>query len=127
MGAATATILTSLGARVTALDVRPTEVPVERALEVDLRDRASIERAAESIDGPIHGYFGCAGLPGPPFSGLDVILVNFAGARHLVDLVLPKIPVGGAMAVVASKCRYGVWVKRDEMLTQKKTGQSLRP
>ena len=52
MGAATATILTRLGARVTALDVRPTEASVDRALEVDLRDRASIEKAAEAIEGP---------------------------------------------------------------------------
>lgn len=70
MGAATATILTKLGARVTALDVRPTEASVDRALEVDLRDRTSIERAAESIDGPVHGYFGCAGLPGGASRGV---------------------------------------------------------
>src|SRR6202011_1220665 len=107
MGAATATILTSLGARVTALDVRPTEVPVDRALEVDLRDRTSMEKAAESIEGPVDGYFGCAGLPGPPFSGLDVMLVNFVGARHLVNLVLPKIPAGGAIAVIASNAAMG--------------------
>jgi NAD(P)-dependent dehydrogenase (short-subunit alcohol dehydrogenase family) len=50
MGAATATILTQLGARVTALDVRPSEVLVDRVLEVDLRDRDSIETAAESIN-----------------------------------------------------------------------------
>jgi NAD(P)-dependent dehydrogenase (short-subunit alcohol dehydrogenase family) len=73
MGAATATILTQLGARVTALDARPTEVAVERTLEVDLRDRFSIEKAAEAIEGPVDGYFGCSGLPGPPFSGLDVM------------------------------------------------------
>lgn len=117
MGAATATILTKLGARVTALDVRPTEASVDRALEVDLRDRTSIERAAESIDGPVHGYFGCAGLPGPPFSGLDVLLVNFVGARHLVDLVLPKIPAGGAIAVVASNAAMG-WQKELEQLME---------
>ncbi|BCO66707.1 hypothetical protein MINTM007_13180 [Mycobacterium intracellulare] len=116
-GRSPATILTKLGARVTALDVRPTEASVDRALEVDLRDRTSIERAAESIDGPVHGYFGCAGLPGPPFSGLDVLLVNFVGARHLVDLVLPKIPAGGAIAVVASNAAMG-WQKELEQLME---------
>src|SRR5260370_788454 len=102
MGAATATILTNLGARVTALDVRPTAVPVDRVLEVDLCDRTSIERAAESVEGPVDGYFGCAGLPGRPFSGLDLMLVNFVGGRHLVYLVLPKIPTGGRIAAVTS-------------------------
>ena len=116
MGAATAAILTNLGARVTALDVRPTEVSVDRALEVDLRDRASIEKAAEAIEGPVDGYFGCAGLPGPPFSGLDVMLVNFVGARHLVNLVLPKIPAGGAIAVVASNAAMGWQLELEQLM-----------
>jgi NAD(P)-dependent dehydrogenase (short-subunit alcohol dehydrogenase family) len=116
MGAATATILTRLGARVTALDVRPTEISVDRALEVDLRDRASIEKAAEAIEGPVDGYFGCAGLPGPPFSCLDVMLVNFVGARHLVDLVLPNIPAGGAIAVVASNAAMGWQLELEQLM-----------
>jgi NAD(P)-dependent dehydrogenase (short-subunit alcohol dehydrogenase family) len=116
MGAATATILTNLGARVTALDVRPTDVSVDRVLDVDLRDLASIEKAAETIGGPVDGYFGCAGLPGPPFPGLDVMLVNFVGARHLVDLVLPKIPAGGAIAVVASNAAMGWQLELEQLM-----------
>jgi NAD(P)-dependent dehydrogenase (short-subunit alcohol dehydrogenase family) len=85
-------------------------------LEVDLRDRASIERAAESIEAPVDGYFGCAGLPGPPFSGLDVMLVNFVGARHLVNLVLPKIPAGGAIAVVASNAAMGWQLELEQLM-----------
>jgi NAD(P)-dependent dehydrogenase (short-subunit alcohol dehydrogenase family) len=117
MGAATAAILTDLGARVTAVDVRPTKLPVDQVLEVDLRDRASIDAAAESIEGPIDGYFGCAGLPGPPFSGLDVMLVNFVGARHLIDLILPKIPVGGAIAVVASNAAMGWQLELEQLMS----------
>jgi NAD(P)-dependent dehydrogenase (short-subunit alcohol dehydrogenase family) len=116
MGAATATILTNLGARVTALDVRRTDVPVDQMVEVDLRDRASIEEAAASIDGPVDGYFGCAGLPGPPFSALDVLLVNFVGARHLVNLVLPRIPAGGAIAVVASNAAMGWQLELEQLM-----------
>jgi NAD(P)-dependent dehydrogenase (short-subunit alcohol dehydrogenase family) len=116
MGAATAAILTDLGAQVTAVDVRPTKLPVDQVLEVDLRDRASIDAAAESIEGPIHAYFGCAGLPGPPFSGLDVMLVNFVGARHLIDLVLPKISVGGAIAVVASNAAMGWQLELEQLM-----------
>jgi NAD(P)-dependent dehydrogenase (short-subunit alcohol dehydrogenase family) len=117
MGAATAAILTDLGAQVTAVDVRPTKLPVDQVLEVDLRDRASIDAAAESIEGPIDGYFGCAGLPGPPFSGLDVMLVNFVGARHLIDLILPKIPVGGAIAVVASNAAMGWQLELEQLMS----------
>lgn len=39
MGAATAQVLVDLGAQVTAIDIKPTEVAVSRALVVDLRDR----------------------------------------------------------------------------------------
>ena len=100
----------------TALDVRPTDVLVDRVLDVNLRDRASIEKAAESIEGPVDGYFGCAGLPGPPFSGLDVMLVNFVGARHLVNLVLPKIPAGGAIAVIASNAAMGWQLELEQLM-----------
>jgi NAD(P)-dependent dehydrogenase (short-subunit alcohol dehydrogenase family) len=107
MGAATAQLLIELGAHVTALDMNPIKLPVDRALHVDLRDRTVIEAAASAIDGPVDGYFGCAGLPGGAFSDLDVMLVNFVGARHLVELVLPKIPADGAIAVVASNAAMG--------------------
>jgi NAD(P)-dependent dehydrogenase (short-subunit alcohol dehydrogenase family) len=107
VGAATARILTDLGARVTAIDINPTTAPVDRPLQADLRDPASIEAAAASIQGPVDGFFGCAGLPGPPFAALDVMLVNFVGARHLVESLLPKIPTGGAIAVVASNAGMG--------------------
>jgi len=107
MGAAVAQLLLDLGARVTAIDVNPVALPVHQALQADLRDKAAIEAAAESIEGPVHGYFGSAGLPGAPFSDLDVMLVNFVGSRYLVDLVLSKIPAGGAIAVVASNAAMG--------------------
>jgi NAD(P)-dependent dehydrogenase (short-subunit alcohol dehydrogenase family) len=35
------------------------------------------------------------------------MLVNFVGARHLVELVRPKVPAGGAIAVVASNAAMG--------------------
>ena len=52
MGQAAAQILVDLGATVTALDIKPTNVPVTRALHIDLRDRANIEQVAASIEGP---------------------------------------------------------------------------
>src|SRR5262245_66018726 len=70
MGAATAQILVDLGARVTALDIKPTDVPVARFVEVDLRDPKAIDAADASIDGPVNNLFSCAGLPSPPFSTL---------------------------------------------------------
>jgi NAD(P)-dependent dehydrogenase (short-subunit alcohol dehydrogenase family) len=53
MGRATAQVLLDLGANVTALDIKPTDVAVARSIEVDLRDPAAIESAAASIEGPV--------------------------------------------------------------------------
>jgi NAD(P)-dependent dehydrogenase (short-subunit alcohol dehydrogenase family) len=117
MGAATAQLLLDLGANVTAIDVNPVTLPVGRALQADLRDKAAIEAAAAEIEEPVHAFFGSAGLPGAPFSDLDVMLVNFVGSRYLIDLVLPKIPAGGAIAVVASNAAMG-WQLEIEKLKE---------
>jgi NAD(P)-dependent dehydrogenase (short-subunit alcohol dehydrogenase family) len=107
MGEATARVLVDLGAVVTAIDIRPTSVPVTAALEVDLRDKASIDRAVAGIEGPVHGLFSCAGLPGPPFSDVDVMTVNFVGARHLIESLVPKMPEGAAIAYISSGAGIG--------------------
>jgi NAD(P)-dependent dehydrogenase (short-subunit alcohol dehydrogenase family) len=107
MGEATARILVELGASVTALDIKPTTVPVATALTVDLRDRQAIEDAVDAIEGPVDALFSCAGLPGPPFSELDTMLVNFVGARHLAERLLPRITDGGSINAIASSAAVG--------------------
>lgn len=116
MGQATAQILVDLGATVTALDIKPTTVPVARALHIDLRDAKSIEEVAASIDGPVDGLFSCAGLPGPPFSEWDTILVNFVGARHLAEQLLPKMSEGSAISVISSSAAIG-WQDHIKVIT----------
>jgi NAD(P)-dependent dehydrogenase (short-subunit alcohol dehydrogenase family) len=107
MGEATADVLVGLGARVVAIDVKPTTVAADAALEVDLRDQAAIDAAVGEIDGPVDAVFACAGLPGPPFSDLDVLLVNFIGTRHLLEGLVPKMPGGSAIAWIASNAGIG--------------------
>jgi NAD(P)-dependent dehydrogenase (short-subunit alcohol dehydrogenase family) len=114
MGAATARILGELGAEVNAIDIRPTDVPVARFIKVDLRDKDAIEAAAASIQGPLAGLFSCAGLPGPPFSELDTMKVNFVGARHLAEALAPKLLPGAAISVISSSAAVGWW---DQMET----------
>ena len=116
MGQATAQILVDLGATVTALDIKPTTVPVARAMQVDLRDQSSIEEVAAAIDGPVDGLFSCAGLPGPPFSEWDTILVNFVGARHLAECLVPKMPDGSAISVISSSAAIG-WQDHIKVIT----------
>lgn len=107
MGQAATQILLDLGAKVTALDIKPITLGVERAIEVDLRDPSSIEDAAAQISGPIDALLSCAGLPGPPFSELDTMLVNFVGARHLAEQLLPKMAEGSAIGAISSSAAIG--------------------
>jgi NAD(P)-dependent dehydrogenase (short-subunit alcohol dehydrogenase family) len=107
MGEATAKILVDLGANVTALDVRPISASVARTLEIDLKDEEKILAVAGTIDGPVNAVFSCAGLPGPPFSDLDTVVVNFIGARCLIEALLPKIPDGGGVVTISSAAAVG--------------------
>jgi NAD(P)-dependent dehydrogenase (short-subunit alcohol dehydrogenase family) len=115
MGAATAALLVELGARVTALDVKPVELAGTESRLVDLRDRASIDAAIDGLD-PVDVVFSVAGLPGPPWSDLDVLLVNFIGARHLIESLVPAMPDDGAVVCVASNAGLGWQLEYEQLL-----------
>jgi NAD(P)-dependent dehydrogenase (short-subunit alcohol dehydrogenase family) len=107
MGAATAAILTDMGATVTGLDVQDKADNVAKLIQVDLKDKASIDAAVAAIDAPVDSVFSVAGLPGPPFSDLDTVMVNFVGPRHLIESLVPKMPSGAAAVCVASNAGLG--------------------
>jgi NAD(P)-dependent dehydrogenase (short-subunit alcohol dehydrogenase family) len=115
MGAATAAILTELGATVTGLDVQDRADGVATFHQVDLKDKASVDAAVAAIEDPVDSVFSVAGLPGPPFSDLDTVMVNFVGARHLIDSLVPKMPFGAAAVCVASNAGLG-WQQEIETL-----------
>jgi NAD(P)-dependent dehydrogenase (short-subunit alcohol dehydrogenase family) len=107
MGAAAVRDLVELGAEVHVFDLKEPPVDVASFRTVDLRDPSSIADAVAALGGPVHGLFNCAGLPGPPFSGLDTMLVNFVAARHLTGLVAPLMPEGSAVVTISSAGAYG--------------------
>jgi NAD(P)-dependent dehydrogenase (short-subunit alcohol dehydrogenase family) len=115
MGAATAALLVQLGARVTALDLAPVELDDVKSITVDLLDQASIDATVAEVDRPVDALFSVAGLPGPPFSDIDVLTVNFVGARHLIESVASTMPPGSAVACVASNAGLG-WQNEYESL-----------
>jgi NAD(P)-dependent dehydrogenase (short-subunit alcohol dehydrogenase family) len=110
MGAATASLLMSLGAEVHGLDYKDSILPLASFTHVDLRDPASIEAAAAKIGGRVDALFNCAGLPNS-FPPMDVMKVNFIGLRHLTEQILPMMSVGGAIANIASTGGLG-WSRR---------------
>jgi NAD(P)-dependent dehydrogenase (short-subunit alcohol dehydrogenase family) len=106
MGREAAELLIALGAQVHAMDVAPIDLDVAQALVVDLSDPGSIDAAAAKVPEQVDCVFGCAGISamylGRTFSPVHVNLVNFAGARHLVERLVPRMPKGGAIALIAS-------------------------
>jgi NAD(P)-dependent dehydrogenase (short-subunit alcohol dehydrogenase family) len=101
MGAETARLVLERGGEVYALDINEPKVEVTKFLRTDLSDPASIDAAVDSIGGPVHALFNCAGLPNT-FPGQRVFTVNFLGHRHLTECVIPLMPAGSAVASVSS-------------------------
>ncbi|MDH3705713.1 MAG: SDR family oxidoreductase [Acidimicrobiia bacterium] len=125
MGAATARILVDLGAHVTGLDVKAIDAPVASTIDVDLRDPASIDAAVDAVEGTVDHVFSCAGLPGPPFSELDTMLVNFVGARHLIQGLLPRLADADASIGCISSAGAAGWQEHIPVLEQLLATQSF--
>lgn len=102
MGQAAAQLLIELKAEVYALDIAEVSVPVAKAIKVDMKDPATIDAALQELPEEIYALFNCAGVPTPPFSALDTVLINFCGLRYLTDALIPRISKGGAIASIAS-------------------------
>ena len=102
MGEAAAQLLVNLGAEVYALDIEPVSVSVTEAIQVDMKDPASIDAAVAALPTEIYALFNCAGVPSPPFSPEDTVLINFVGLRYLSDALIPRIVEGGGIASIAS-------------------------
>ncbi len=107
MGAAATTELANLGAEIHVIDLKEPPVPVASHQVVDLRDPDATAAAIEEIGGTIHALFNCAGLPGPPFSDVDTMLVNFAAMRHLAELCADRMTDGGAICSISSGAGMG--------------------
>jgi NAD(P)-dependent dehydrogenase (short-subunit alcohol dehydrogenase family) len=112
MGASVVADLVELGAEVHVLDLKEPSIKVAGYYNTDLREPDAIDAAVDKIGGHVDCLFNCAGLPGPPFSGLDTMLVNFVAARHLTERVAPMMGAKGAVATISSAGGIG-W---DQML-----------
>lgn len=107
MGQAAAQLLVDAGAHVYGLDIADISVPVAHKLKVDMKDQASLDAALKILPAEVYALFNCAGVPNPPFSAADAVLINFAGLRYLTEGLLPRIPAGGAIASIASTAGMG--------------------
>lgn len=105
MGAATAQLLAELGAEVMVADYAPVPFAAAKFIELDLREPASIDRALDALEAPIHALFSCAGVAEVP----DVMKVNFLGQRYLIEGMMQRelLPRGSAIAMISSTAGLG--------------------
>lgn len=115
MGGTTVAKLLEFGADVYALDMKEVTLPVKKYIRIDLGKKGDIEDAARQLPARIDCLFNCAGLPGVPFSPFDVAVVNFLAARHLTELLLPRMESGGAIAIIASHAGI-LWQRRLDLI-----------
>ncbi|MBT2535477.1 SDR family oxidoreductase [Arthrobacter sp. ISL-69] len=120
MGKATAELLAGQGATVYALDINEPKEPVGTFVKINLGDRISIDEALAALPAKVDAVFSCAGIAGEIYSGrnfseLDVLTINFIGGRHLIEGLIPRLPQGGAVAVIASTGGMR-WQQRAEKL-----------
>jgi NAD(P)-dependent dehydrogenase (short-subunit alcohol dehydrogenase family) len=116
MGAAAAALVQDLGAEVVVMDYAEVGLPGVKAIQLDLRDKHSIDAAVDDCGGPIHALFACAGVAdGTP--GLERI--NFIGHRHLIDRTLDAdlLPRGAAIAMISSAAGLG-WEPNLDLLKE---------
>jgi NAD(P)-dependent dehydrogenase (short-subunit alcohol dehydrogenase family) len=96
MGAATAELALDAGAEVVVMDYAPVKISGVKAIQLNLADKASIERAIDECGGPLHALFACAGVAdGTP--GIEKI--NFVGHRHLIERALSRGMLGRGAAI----------------------------
>lgn len=107
MGQAAAQLLVDAGAQVYALDIADISVAVAQRIKVDMKDQASLDAALKALPAEVYALFNCAGVPNPPFSAADAVLINFAGLRYLTEGLVARIPAGGAIASIASTAGMG--------------------
>lgn len=126
MGRATAQLLAGQGATVFELDVREPEQPVGTYVRVNLADRISIDQALDALPQKVDAVFSCAGIAGEIYAGRtftesDVMTINFIGGRYLIEGLIPRLPEGGAVAVIASTGGMRWQQRADSLLELAKT------
>jgi len=115
IGAATAELVASLGARVIGVDINR---PVRMAgdfVQADLSDKASIDRLVAALPSGVHGLANIAGLP-PTRPAEAVVAVNLVGLKYLTSRLVPNLADGASIANLASLAGLG-WPDAKEAIT----------
>lgn len=99
IGKATAEALADSGAEVYSLDVVPAATGTY--IPMNLLDPGSIDHAIDHVPGPIDVLCNIAGL-GAGSGDADILVANFAGARRVIDVTVPKMSSHAAIVSIAT-------------------------
>ena len=102
IGAELVKILKARGHAVIGFD-KAEAAGVDRFIEMDLDEPASITAAAAQVDQPLDGLCNNAGIP--PRDGWEelILSVNFLGQRQFLDAVQPHLKPGASVVNMASR------------------------
>jgi NAD(P)-dependent dehydrogenase (short-subunit alcohol dehydrogenase family) len=106
MGAAVVALVKDAGADVVAMDRARIDAKGVQAINLDLADKASIDKALDECGGEVDALFSCAGVAdGTP--GIERI--NFLGHRYMLDRMLENgmLPRGSAVGFISSAAGLG--------------------
>lgn len=117
MGNAAAQLLIELGAEVYALDIAEVNIDVHKVIRTDMKSQSSIDAALAELPASIDALFNCAGVPSPPFSFEDTVLINFVGLRYLTDALQARLVDGSGIASIASTAGMG-WRSNIELVNE---------
>jgi NAD(P)-dependent dehydrogenase (short-subunit alcohol dehydrogenase family) len=115
MGESTAKIVHSLGAEVHGVDYKDPDFELASFTSCDLRSKGEIESMLSSLQGPFDSVFYCAGLP-PTHPAIDVMRVNVAAVRAVVEGIQPLVPRGGAISIISSTGGLGFFQHMQEIM-----------
>ncbi|MCX7173861.1 MAG: coniferyl-alcohol dehydrogenase [Proteobacteria bacterium] len=105
IGAQTARILRSRGARVIGLDRNDALDPLDRFIKYDQSAQRSIEAAIEALDGNVDALCNIAGVP-PTVGAEKVLKINFLGLRSFIEGAAGKLKDGAVVINVSSMAGF---------------------
>lgn len=106
IGAATAALIQTMGAKVISVDINAPSTPVGTFYKVDLSEKASIDQLIAALPSGVHGLANIAGLP-PTKAAEAVIAVNLVGLKYLTNQLVPKLADGASIVNLASLAGLG--------------------
>ncbi len=106
IGAASAQLVASQGAKVISVDINRPAHPVGEFVEADLSGKASIDRLVAALPAGAHGLANIAGLP-PTRPAEAVLAVNLVGLKYLTTRLVAKLADGAAIVNLASLAGLG--------------------